>query len=281
MPTTPDAPLDIEKLFPDFTGKKRTTIRLHPRSARDLPPEVSKMGGAVLDDGSTWPSCPEHSCPFVPVIQLVGGEIPDLPMPDGKTVLQVLWCPFEHPTKSKREIPTLTLVAVRWLAGGTAAAGAPRASKGAAPNGLVARECALHPEPVTEYPSVHELPFDLGSELESSRELVEILDEEERPGADGSYAYQSCLGAAPGSKLGGHPRWIQGPQYPRCCSQPMQHLLTIASVEWEGARWRPGEELDDSHRRDAGLRLGDDGYVYLFFCRNHPVWNTQAVYQTS
>jgi hypothetical protein len=278
--STPPAPLDIEKFFSELNGKKRSTIRLHPRAARDLPGQVSKIGGAVLHDGGAWPPCLEHSCALVPVIQLVSGEIPNLPMPDGKTVLQVLWCPFEHRPTSKRDIPSLTLVVVRWLDGG-----APQARlvvpKAASEGGLVARECALHPESVAEYPSVFELPYDLSSDLERCRELVDVLEEGEREGADGSHAYQNCLGAAPGTKLGGHPRWIQGPQYPRCCGRAMEHLLTIGSVEWSNPRWRPHEEADDSHRRDAGLRLGDDGYVYLFFCRNHPVWNTQAVYQTS
>jgi hypothetical protein len=237
------------------------------------------MGGSVLDDGSEWPSCQEHGCAFVPAIQLLAADVPTVPMPKGKRVLQVLWCPFEHPVTSKREMPTLTLVQVRWLGVGDTSERPAQPPPPAAPH--VVRECTLNPETIEEYPSVFALPFDLSTDLEGSKELIDLGAKHEELPLDGSYVYQNYLGAAAGTKVGGHPRWIQGPQFPRCCGRPMEHLLTFASVEWHGARWRPLEEKDNSHNRDAGLRLGDNGYVYLFLCRDHPTWNTQAVYQTS
>jgi hypothetical protein len=277
--TTPPQPLDIEALFSDFTPMKRTTVRLHPRAAPRISANASKMGGSVLDDGSEWPSCQEHGCAFVPAIQLRAVDVPSLPMPDDKTVLQVLWCPFDHPVSSKRQMPTLTLVRTRWLGVADTLERPAQLRPPAAPH--LVRECALNPETVQEYPSVFALPDDLSTALEDSKELVELGARYEEFPVDGSYVYQNYLGAAMGTKVGGHPKWIQGPQFPHCCGRPMEHLLSFASVEWHSARWRPLEEQDDSHDQDAGLHLGDNGYLYLFVCRDHPTWNTQAVFQTS
>ena len=276
--TTPPQPLDIEALFPEFATMKAATVRLHPRAAVGLPAGASKMGGSVLDDGSPWPSCPEHGCAFVPALQLRPSDVPALPMPGGKSALQVLWCPFEHPVRSKRETPTLTLVRVRWLDDNTSE----RPAQPPPPDAPhVVRECAVNPEAIDEYPSVFALPFDLSTDLQSSKELIALGAKYEELPVDGSYVYQNYLGAAMGTKLGGHPPWIQGSQFPRCCGRSMEYLLSFASLEWQGPRWRPLEEKDNTHNRDAGLRLGDNGYVYLFVCRDHPTWNTQAVYQTS
>jgi hypothetical protein len=97
------------------------------------------------------------------------------------------------------------------------------------------------------------------------------------------WLYWNALSTAPGTKVGGYPRWIQAPQWPVCeCGLRMRHLLTIASEEFDGhERWLPLEDRDDpkiTGRRlltdrvcwaPHGLMLGDVGSLYLFTCTAH------------
>jgi hypothetical protein len=69
----------------------------------------------------------------------------------------------------------------------------------------------------------------------------------------------------------------------------MEHHVTIASTEWDGAwfnRWKPIEEGSPEsaavgHCNDAGLMIGDAGSLYVFVCRNHTEWPTAQVMQCS
>jgi len=92
--------------------------------------------------------------------------------------------------------------------------------------------------------------------------------------------YQSSFSCAPGTKVGGFPSWIQDADYPSCArGHRMDHLLTIASWEFDDAtwwRWLPTEERavwagpTRAHletREVAGLMLGDAGSLYVFVCR--------------
>jgi hypothetical protein len=92
--------------------------------------------------------------------------------------------------------------------------------------------------------------------------------------------YWAELSTAPGTKVGGWPRWIQEPEWPVCgCGRRMHHLLTVASDEFEErGRWLPVEDRDDPSisaprsmaARDAwahhGIMLGGVGSLYLFTC---------------
>ena len=122
--------------------------------------------------------------------------------------------------------------------------------------------------------------------------------EDHHVGPDGMHAcqYERKLSVAPGTKMGGYLEWIQFPWIPTCtCGRLMEHLLTIATVEWNGIldrRWTPIEEqeilasfpgawqdLDERPREifDAlwnptGLSLGDSGHMQLFVCRHCGDW---------
>jgi hypothetical protein len=75
----------------------------------------------------------------------------------------------------------------------------------------------------------------------------------------------------------------------------MEHLLTVATVEWDGTideRWTPKEEQSlfaalshdgkaENGKREAvihahwmptGLQLGDGGHMHVFVCRHCPDW---------
>jgi hypothetical protein len=71
------------------------------------------------------------------------------------------------------------------------------------PHHYVPVPCVLHPEPVIEYPHPWDLPGALAK-------WAQRWDEE----AGGLYWNQ--LSTTPDSKVGGHPQWIQDPQWPVC-----------------------------------------------------------------
>jgi hypothetical protein len=159
--------------------------------------------------------------------------------------------------------------------------------------------CRLMPERVIEYPSFYDLPEE--SEPRISEWEDQHLDE------DGAHAcsYEEELSAAFGTKIGGYPHWIQDPWIPTCpCGQPMEHLLTVATVEWNGMndrRWTPLEELEifapfprrwdelDEKRKTiwralwipTGLSLGDGGDMKLFVCRHCGKWPIVPVIECS
>jgi hypothetical protein len=147
--------------------------------------------------------------------------------------------------------------------------------------------CCLMPERVTEYPSVYELPDDL---------VDRIYEWEGRMHrACGKHcSYERSLSVAPGTKIGGYIDVIQSWWAPACrCGRVMEHLLTVATVEWDGLvdeRWTPQEEQElfaaipeggagangsraaviHAHWIPTGLQLGDGGHMHVFVCRHCP-----------
>jgi hypothetical protein len=141
-----------------------------------------------------------------------------------------------------------------------------------------------------EFPSVYDLP----------EEVVQRISnwEDGNLGPDGMHAceYEAELSVACGTKVGGYVQWIQFPWQPDCeCGRPMEHLLTIATTEWNGVgdrRWTPVEEQaifatfpgswdqwQPQHKaiwsalwNPTGLNLGDAGQMHLFICRNCESW---------
>ncbi len=307
--TTRPAPVDLERLIPAFAEFAAPAIRLHPRRHTELPQNVSKCGGSFLgNDRQSWPVCHHHRTPYVGVVQLTQSELPgelDL-FPPGKTVMQLLWCPFDH---GERCCPR---VEVQWLDGaGAQSTGKPNPVPRRSPLETTPRQCQFHPEVIMDYPDFLSLHGSLQTQVSRHPELqrlgkaiypetfVHEDDDsgEQSPAASGPppvdelavNAYHVLLGSAPGFKIGGHPDWIQEAEVPSCvhCDAAMDHLLTVASWEWDGAsyeRWRPAEEpLEPGGAgvEDAGLMLGDAGAIYLFVCRSCPDWPVSPVFQSS
>ena len=286
MPHTPPRPVDIAGVFPELAGQERPTVRLHPRRGRPGPRD-SSIGGPVLwPAAEPWPRCdagdrhvtrvfdpdagwpgrqrrggfrvatdPRHiAAPMVSAAQLFARDVQGLPWPGGTDVCQVLWCPAWHePDQGPR-------VRVRWRDShdpgldGPLAVAPPNDADTAKVN-YIPNPCSLSPEQVVDYPDWWELPEDL-------RQRIEAWEQ------DAGWIYAYHLGAAPGTKVGGWPNWHQAPEWPTCQrGHPMDHLLTIASWEWDGESWRTWRppDLPDRHD-DAGLMLGDAGDVYIFTC---------------
>ncbi len=116
------------------------------------------------------------------------------------------------------------------------------------------RPCVVHPEPVIEYPHPDDLPDGLAERVN-------------RWGEEGGGRYWAELSTAPGTKVGGHPRWIQDPEWPLCgCGRRMDHLLTIASGEF-GSQGRWTRLMDRDAWAPHGIALGGGGgSLYLFAC---------------
>ena len=282
--STPAAPADVEAAFGEFAGMARGTVRLHPRAGKAGVQESSLGGPLLWPAGEAWPVCAaedhedetDRPVPMVAVLQVYRRDVPELPFPDGTDLLQVLWCPGLH------ELDYGPLPTVRWRAADSVTGPlieVPAVEPGADAvcEDYLPEPCVVSPERVSEYPDGWELDEDL-------RARVMRWAEEQ------GWEYFYHLGAAPGTKVGGWPNWIQDPEYPECeCGRPMTHLLTIASWECDGESWRrwvpveeypldrrrddePGEAL--AHSEDAGLSLNDAGSMYLFtciFCAHRPV----------
>nr|WP_255418998.1 DUF1963 domain-containing protein [Kitasatospora sp. CB02891] len=218
------------------------------------------MGGPLLwPVREPWPECSEHpGSPMVAVAQIHRGDVPDIvPFPEGRDLLQVLWCPRRH--DGQWVVPQVCWRSAAEV-GEVRQAPAVPADAG---YGRVPRPCVVHPELVTEYPS-WDLSYELWDALDARFEQVE---------KETGWDYQNHLSTAPGTKLGGYPGWSQDPQWPHCpaCGVPMDHLLTVESTEEHDHRqaWTPVEDRD-VRREGADLSLGDLGGVYLFECRTCP-----------
>jgi hypothetical protein len=191
---------------------------------------------------------------MVAVAQLYARDVPGLPVPPRADVCQVLWCPTRdhEPDYGPR-------IEVRWRdfgrdpAMGGDLATAPLLDPVTADEDFIPHPCSVSPEQTIDYPDWWEL----------SEELRQRIEAWER---DSGWSYAYHLGAAPGTKVGGWPDWIQDPEWPTCPGgHPMDHLLTIASWEYDAesqGTWKP-PDLEDG---DAGLTLGDAGDVYMFTC---------------
>jgi hypothetical protein len=298
MRTTPPPLIDIAQIFPELADKAKTTVRLHPRRGPEPGSRESKMGGLFLwPADEPWPVCdvpegsyelgiqeiidinhPEHNDYYTTVLQLRKDDFPELQFPGDTNLFQLLWCPRDH--DDPKTVYGLILKHY-WrkeedITNPIAQVPTPKKPY----EWCVLISCVLHPERLTEYPILRELPEDLASEI------YEWEDE-----GDEEYLYDEQFSVAQGMKLGGYVAWIQNPETPNCENgHQMEHLLTIASSEYEGgkineSRWVPLEDRNNSTDEDqfieepTGIMLGDDGSIYVFICRECNDWPIKWVYQ--
>lgn len=214
-----------------------------------------------LDGGPAWANLDrsEHPpYPMIGVLQVYARDVPELPFPHGTDLFQLLWCPNNHdePWYGPRPV-----AAWRHAASVTEPLTDPPQTTFDTPlnaTSYLPAPCVFLPERVTEYPHPYDLPDTL-------RDRLQAWDAEQ----DIDRPYRRLLSTAPGTKLLGHPNWIQGPRWPVCvCGRRMTHLVTIASAEYgDGDRWNDMPTGSSPH----GIMIGDVGDMYLFTCtaRNH------------
>jgi hypothetical protein len=257
MALTPPRPVDIVAVFPELAGQERPAVRLHPRRGRPSPRDSSVGGPLLWPVAEPWPRCDDagrHAtpAPMVAVAQMFASDVAGLPCPGSTDICQVLWCPALH------EPHFIPHVRVRWRASAGVRgdlAAAPQSDPGTAIDNFIPKPCSVLPEQTVDYPDWWEL----------SEELRQRIEAWQR---DSGWIYAYHLGAAPGTKAGGWPYWIQDPEWPTCPrGHAMDHLLTVASWEYHSESRRtwlpPGLPTEDG---DAGLMLGDAGNMYLFTC---------------
>ncbi|MFD8010863.1 DUF1963 domain-containing protein [Streptomyces sp. NPDC058955] len=279
---TPARPVDVEALFPELAPLRRESVRLHPRPGTPGPADSSVGGPLMWPAAEAWPVCEEEhydtdttshlqpATPMVPIVQIRRADVPGLPFPKGTDLLQVLWCPYAHGEYC------YPLPRVHWRDSAAVGAVRPTPAADGLPEEWCPSPCVVHPEKVTEYPG-GDLSRDAYDALESRFDALH---------AETGLRYEHHLAEAPGIKLGGYPSWTQEPVWPDCeaCGDRMEHLLTVASWEYDGASWRTwlpeedrtgdgravGGPRDDGAHNPAGLELGDAGGVYIFECRTCP-----------
>lgn len=287
--TVPLLPFHVTEQFPEVADLAKPTTLLYPRAGA---PGVhtSSMGGPLLwpaDEPWLFCEAPDHYKPLrqpvetvgpfgvalLPVLQLYARDVPDLPLPAGADLLQVLWCPLLHPPHHA-PLPVLC-----WRRTCDIVMG-PLLGQPPLPwvydEECVPRPCTVHPTSAMEYPG-RDLPLELHDAVgRRSKELEE---------AHGLSYWEAAV--ATQTKVGGYPGWTQEPEWPECgCGLRMEHLLTVHSREPSGTDpWLPEEdragtgpiwqrpvaaEVAENIGAGAGMRLGGSGGVYLFVCPRCP-----------
>ncbi|MGW3658797.1 hypothetical protein ACWD6R_25360 [Streptomyces sp. NPDC005151] len=213
--------------------------RRDPQASGATPEELATE--KRINAGRPWPEGPVA---MLPVAQLYVRDIPLLRPPGqtGADLLQVLWCPFDHPAHPR--------TALYWRSAATVTdvLDAPPEPPAVQFPGYLPEPCLFAPEQVTEYPNLMELSKELQQQLGD-------LSRWEAAGSavDSAYAaapdefYWDKLSHAPGWKVGGWTRWGLTDPMPRLCPEcgtEADPLLTIATTEWNAGSdsWAPEED---------------------------------------
>ncbi len=280
--TTPPPPADVARAAPELRRRARQSVCLHPRPGEGAA-DASKIGGTFLwPAAEEWPACEEHDGPLVAALQLRKEDVPEVGFRRGTDLFQLLWCPHNH------EPEYCPAVTAYWR---KAEAIRDPVRSHPAPTDPVRRyvpkPCLLYSERVVEYPDPFELDEALYDRLQASEPLARAVDLVRPlavgpwvPPGDAAALYQCWLSTADGTKVGGYPDWVQGPEYPACsCGAVMELLVLFSSWEFDGAtwgRWLPVQERDvltadyrvrTAVQSAAGLMFGDAGNMYVFICR--------------
>jgi hypothetical protein len=285
--------IDLYREFPDLHSMSCRSIRLHPRSTSALPVQASKMGGTFFQSkDESWPCDQETGEQYYPVLQILEKDILSsasgteivFPFQKGTDCFQLLWLP-----QLDCELPPRFLT--RWLTLADPSLSAhlvPYRTPTPGSDSLFPKECRLHPEEIVEYP--HRLSLsDYHQQMLLSNGRFRELAGQHGLADDPLFFYQTHCSCAPGTKLGGHPSWVQYPEWPISDrGLAMDHLLTVSSCEWDRgdcSRWKPVQDgspdTGTGPFKDSDLKFGDVGNIYLFVSRRESGWPAKAAFQCS
>lgn len=235
--------------------------------------QVTPAERTVLDSIKAGVPVPAAPVAMLPVAQLYTRDVPGLRPAGNADLLQVLWCPFDHPDQG------MPRTALYWRAAAsvTGVLMTPPEPEAVQYDGYVPEPCLIDPEQVTEYPAPAELGRDLAAEL---RQWTAGRDAGAGPRGSGEAFYAAQLSVAPGWKAGGWAPWSFTDPWPQLCPECgaiMEPLLTIASVEWDPARlsWIPYQDqaaaahsgysyLDPA--RPTMVTIGDNHSLQVYAC---------------
>lgn len=268
--TTPTPALDVLNEFPQLKALAKPTMRLHPRYANEPGVDQSKLGGLFIWHAKEpWPTDSRYGLPMIGVLQLrVEDAPPQFPFPPKTDLMQLFW--------SAVPVDGLPEPLVVWqnLAAMDSLLSKPPEAEPTWPP-YVPVPCRLFPEQVMEFPPRSLVPGIMREQLDdwqpSDGELAE-----QNP----KRLYRDQLSTAPGTKVGGWPRWNSEPATPTCpnCDRLTDYLLTIDPSEWSehtAERWRPREDRErveaeaDAYRRAANVAFAADRDkpIHIYICR--------------
>jgi len=213
--------------------------------------------------------------PLIPIAQLFSRDIPGLPFTDQFDLLQILWCPRDH-LDTRNQAPACPAFQVRWARADTTGeilSSPPTPDLCANP--YVPNPCVVHPEVVTEYPDIRNLPGSLKEAL-----IAWHRPEDEDEDEEWSTAYSFDTALAPGWKTMGHGMYwgIIDPFPIECeCGTEQLPLFTADSSEFDGGTgsWRPIEETEGGRHlsNPVGVTIGRGYTLQLYYCpesETHP-----------
>lgn len=145
---------------------------------------------------------------LVPVAQLYRRDVPDFAGPDGADLLQVLWCPLDHPEEGYN--PRVRLYWRRSADVSRPLAAAPEPP--VVNDSYLPTPCVVYPEQIREYQYGGLLPEELDAQITAWEEETEEESDDEE-GID----YQFDLSLAPGWKVGGFANWSLTDPHPVDC----------------------------------------------------------------
>ncbi|MFD7434846.1 hypothetical protein [Streptomyces sp. NPDC059861] len=247
---------DLRTLIPEYAGLARGTTLLNPEPG-DPGERESSLGGPLLwPADEPWPYCAQEdhwtygsdwrnhteivpgAVPMVPILQLFARDVPGLEFPEGKNLLQLVWCALIHDEHDQG----LVIPQLYWRNEAEVVAGGlseiPKASEGEYDEDNMPTPSTLSPTTAEDFPSRLDLPEDMRGTWEPRFRLS---------GGGSMWPPDSNI---IGTKVGGWPAWTQPADWPDCESgHRMEHLLTIT----------------------GDIQLGDCGGVYFFQCRQCPI----------
>ncbi|MDA1359359.1 hypothetical protein O1R50_06985 [Glycomyces luteolus] len=191
--------------------------------------------------------------PLLPVAQLFTRDVPGLPFRERFDLLQVLWCPYDHPeTGPYGAYEPAVHLRLRDTSRSVLRPVYPARNTLVGFKDYVPSPCVLAPEEVTEFPHTDLLSPELREEIKATTERPEAFD-----------YHDNAL--APGWKVNGHGArwWIIDAFDVRCeCGAEAKPLLTAATggLDSPTSHWRPLEERDGA--AEAPKRYGSVD-VYL------------------
>ncbi|MEV3938886.1 hypothetical protein AB0K52_23300 [Glycomyces sp. NPDC049804] len=198
--------------------------------------------------------------PLISVAQLYYRDVPGLPWPDRYDLLQVLWCPRDHPDCDTPWNPVFQL---RWRRTEEVAERLNDPPLPVVCSGeYVPNVCVVNPEVVTEYPNAADLPDSLAKRIKEWAEKQNL-----------SSAYNWNVAFAPGWKVMGHGGiWGIIDPYPILCDCGAEQLplFTAPSGEFDGGTgsWQPIEEAGTgySYSDPVEVTIGRGYTLQLYYC---------------
>ncbi|MEV4948058.1 hypothetical protein [Streptomyces sp. NPDC053755] len=254
--TTPEPPArDPRTLIPECAGLAREAVLLAPEPGEPGMRDSSLGGGLLWPADEPWPYCAEEdhwtygsdpgnrtpivpgAVPMVPVLQLFARDVPGWDFPEGKDLLQLVWCALIHDGHDGLVTPRLYWRTEAEVMAGALLAEHPGVSEGEYDEDNMPQPSTLSPRVARDYPRWIDLPA-------KARESWEP-----RLRSDSGGSLWPADSHHVGTKIGGWPAWTQSADWPDCDGgHRMEHLLTVT----------------------GDIQLGDCGGVYVFHCRRCP-----------